>query len=231
MSSKTKLVLALLVVGILISLCVYQCKLNTDLKNQLSAGPPIHDTIRVPGLLPIDTTKGSQKVIPTHVIIYDSIPVFFDWGVKVDTVEKEVLVYKDSTVYDTIKYAFLLQYPNADKFISGKFSQGIAKFDLMDRAGQVESKVYTVDYSKYRYEFYNNELRSVDTLTKSPFWSQFKSESFIYTTYNPFYHGASFSMDYSLMYQGRIGPYVRGSLSTYQRPLGSLELGLKARIK
>lgn len=231
MSSNTKIVLALLVVGILISLCIYQCKLNTDLKNQLSVGPPIHDTSHLPGLLPIDTTKGSQKVVPTHQIYYDSIPIFIKGGIIFDTIRREVVITRDSVVYDTIKYAFLLQYPHADKIISGKFSQGIAKFDLQDRSGQVESKVYTVDYSKYRYEFFNNELRSVDTITKSPFWSQFKTESFIYTTYNPFYQGASFSMDYSLMYQGRIGAYIRGSLSTYQTPIGSLELGLKARIK
>lgn len=226
-----KLVFALLALGVVISLCLYQCKLNHDLKNQLSVGPAIHDTIHVPGLLPIDTTKGSQKVVPTHVIIYDSIPIFYDWGVHVDTIRKEVVTYKDSTIYDTIKYAFLLQYPHADKIISGKFSQGIAKFDLQNRSGQVESKVYITDYSKYRYEFYDNELKSVPINLSTNFWQNIIPESYFYTTYNPFYHGVSFSADYSLMYKGRIGAYARGAISTYQTPLASLEIGLKTKIK
>lgn len=230
MSNTTKTIIALLVVGVLISLLFYECGQNKALKDQI-AQSNIHDTTHVPGLLPIDTTKGAVLVKPTHQIYYDSIPIFYKVGVYLDTVHRLIVETKDSVVYDTIKYAFLLQYPHADKIISGKFSQGIAKFDLQDRSGQVESKVYTVDYSKYRYEFFDNQLRSVDTLQGTNFWSQFSSESFFYTTYNPFYHGVSFSADYSLLYKGRIGAYVRGAISTYQTPVASLEIGLKTKIK
>lgn len=230
MSTTTKTILALLVLGVLISLLFYECGQNKALKDQI-AQSNIHDTTHAPGLLPIDTTKGAVLDKPTHQIYYDSIPVFWNAGVHVDTIKKEVTITKDSIVYDTIKYAFLLQYPHADKIISGQFTGTLAKFDLQNRSGQVESKVYITDYSKYRYEFYDNELKSVPINLPTNFWKNIIPESYFYTTYNPFYHGVSFSADYSLMYKGRIGPYARGALSTYQSPAASLEIGLKTKIR
>lgn len=230
MSNTTKIVLIILVIGVLISLLLYQCQVNRDLKAQLSNINPIHDTTHIPDPYKVDTTKGAVQVTPNHQTYYDTIPYYKKLGVYFDTIKKEITITKDSIHWDTVHASFLVQYPKASKIILGKFKQTSAEFTLLGISGVVEKKFYQVDYSKHNYEFFENQLRAIDT-TQQTFWKSFSDESYFITTYNPFYKGTDIRVDYSLMYKGRIGATTFLNLSTYQSPAFSLGIGIKAKIK
>lgn len=228
MSSNTKLILALAGVGILLSLCLYQCKVNKDLKNQVVL---VHDTTYIKGNIPIDTTKGSIKVIPVHVIYYDTLqgPKYI---IRLDTVQQILYLTKDSLIHDTISVAFLEHYPKTPKLTFGSFRPNQIRLDLIYPFGGQVTKEYSVDYSKHRYEWYNDELHSIDTSELSnSFWANIKTDAYLYTTYNPIYKGTNFMVDYSLMYKGNFGLTAFAALSTYQSPALSGGIGLKVKIK
>lgn len=239
MSNTTKTVLAVLFVGLFISLFLYQCNTIRDLKAQaiLDAKTRIHDTSYLP-FYPMDTSVSKiPDIIPNHQINYDSIPKTGNYTLKCDTtINNPVLIlYRDSIAHDTVKLPFLTEYPYNKKLILGKFDRSSVRFDLLGIDGKMESKFYYVDYSRYRYEFVSNQLRSFDTLKTSTnlqtLLRSFNTESYLYTTYNPFYKGADIKLDYSLMYKNKIGVTAFGQFSTYQSPILSAGIGIKAKIK
>src|SRR5882757_2547939 len=226
--NSSKNVIGILVIGALLSLLLYQCNINKGQAKELADRPIIHDTVTTKEPFFIDSSIiGSTKVIPTHVIFHDTIPWYTYGGVKYDTTKKLVIVTKDSIVWDTISIAFLTQYQKTPRLLMGKFGVNYLTLDLQQPSGIVVEKNYTLDYSKHKYEYFEGELRSYDTLTL-PFWKLFTDESYLTTTYNPVYKGSDMRVDYSFMFRGVIGATAFLNFSTYQSPNFSGGIGPRA---
>lgn len=229
MSNTTKTIIIVLVIGVLLSLLLYTCNQNRLLKSQNVVY--VHDTTKKDVYIH-DTTKGTVVYVPNHQIYYDTVKDDHVSKVVFDTLKKTLYLIDTlrSYVLDSFNTNFLTRYPQSSKLILGKFDNTTTRLDLLNTNGEMESKIYQVDYSKHRYEFFNNQLRQIDTTFKGSFWKQIYTESYIYTTYNPFTQGANIRVDYSLMYKG-IGITAFGGLSTDQTPNFNGGIGLKAKIK
>lgn len=234
--SPNKTLFVIILLGIGMSLFVWQCTKRLQAKATLE----VHDTVYKKVYL-IDSTNGGTTLIPNKQIFYDTIPIPIYDTIKVYISQNDgnrnldtIKLYYHDTVLKVIASAFLANYRDSKKFVFGKFELGSMKLDLYGTDGKMETKMYTTNYDKFRYEFNGTELKQFDTQDSAKglnkFFNNIKAESYLSTTYNPFTNGATVRMDYSLMYKG-IGATVFGSWSTDQTPHGNAGVGLKVKIK
>lgn len=230
LSNTQKTVLAVIIVGILISLVVWKCNSNTTptLTNQAVT----HDTIRKTYYVH-DTTQGATIVVPQFVTQYDTIR-------ERDT-SLHLTVYHDTihiTHHDTVKFTiapdFLTLFPQSPKLLLGEFSSNNLSLNLLGIDGQVVTKQYTPDFTKYNYEFSGSELKFYPIKKTGNFitqgLSQLTTSSFMTTTYNPFTQGATIKLDYNVMYK-KIGATIWGQVSTDQVPHANAGVGLRVQLK
>lgn len=229
-SNTTKTVLIVLVVGIIISLVVWKCnsKSTPPLTNQVV----IHDTIRKTYYLH-DTTKGAQILVPQFVTQYDTIREL-DTSIHVRVFHDTISLVQHDTVKFTISPAFLTLFPQSPKILLGEFSQNNLSLNLLGIDGQVVTKQYVPDFTKYNYEFSGSELKFYPINKPGNFISkglnQLTTTSFLSTTYNPFTQGATIKLDYNIMYK-KIGLTAWGQVNTDQVPHANVGVGLRVQLK
>lgn len=232
--SPNKTLFVIIVLGILLSVFVWQC----TKRMQVSASYPVHDTVYKKVYL-LDSTKGGTTLIPNKQVYYDTIPIPIYDTIKVvmssdDKQHDTLKLYKHDTLLKVISSAFLVNYRDAKKLVFGKFTVNSLQLDLYGTDGKMQSKIYGLNYDRYRYEFNGTELKQFgaddSTHGLNRFFKQITMESYLATTYNPFTNGATVRLDYSLMYKG-IGAIVFGSWSTDQTPHGNAGIGLKVKLK
>lgn len=229
MSNSTKWTLILSGVGIvIILLCLKFCKSNPIIPVDLT----IHDTV-VKKFYIHDTVKGATIVIPTKVTYYDSIPIIQD-SAYVMVYHDTIRIMKHDTIEKEVSADFIKLFPESPKLIIGRFYPNVIALNLLQTDGNIVTKQYTIDYSKFYYEFLGTELKSYPIPKTGNFITQglkaFTTTSSFSTFYNPFTQQAMSQLDYMINYKaisaGAMGQFTTGSINPF---FGGI--GIRVKIK
>ena len=224
-SVLSRVVLGIGIIAIFIAVAVVKCG-NSPVPVNLST----HDTF-YKERYHYDTIPGKVD-IPTQLVryIHDSIP---DSSLVVQVYHDTVYISKHDTVKQVISPAFLTLFPTAPKLVMGDFSINSIDMNLLGTDGHMVTKQYNVDYSKYTYAFYNNELHTIPRPKGNLIQQMLNpvtTSSYLYAYYLPIRKGATIKLDYTIAYR-RLGVGVFGALTTTATPIFEAGIGLRAQIK
>lgn len=224
MSTQTKVVLGLIALGVGLSIFLATCHSNPTVTVIR------HDTLWKDHFI-YDTMKGGKIDTPQTVIKY--VHTDRDTSMHVYVYHDTLKIVQHDTVTNTIAPEFITEFPQSPKLILGEFRKQEIVLNLLGIDGQIVSKSYVPDYENYNYEFSSSELKFYP-IPKSKaipnFFKSVRSESFMYTTYNPFTNGATVRIDYSLMYK-KFGLIGMAQFSTDQTPHPNVGIGLRVQLK
>ena len=174
-----------------------------------------------------------DKVPPLTTTIYNTeLPKGY-----VDFTNK-VLAYIDSSRKDTTKINpnYLTLYPRNPKFLGGRFRADSISLDLLSIDGDIRTDVYPVDYSLFKYDYYNNSMHASEIKTsnrrnsaKSKFF-QYNGSYFNYKhDFLNTEHQVEITSDFNL-WKFRLGGFIQNA-SDKPLNLNTLQGGAKVGIR
>lgn len=226
MSKQTKTILIVSGIAILCFIVFWLCNKP---KPQPSLPIPVKtDTIHKTVYIPDTIKSGGASIPPQTVTLYQKVPVYL-------TVHDTTLIHDTfgipSLRVDTLRITGKFNMP---QIILGRFYKDSLTLDLFDGT-QILSRTWPVNYDGYRYQFWNDKLAAYPYTPKNgnpvkSFLNAITTESYLYTTYNPFTKGAQIRLDYSITYK-KVALYTFGQISTDQSPTVNAGVGLKLKLK
>lgn len=174
----------------------------------------------------------AYKVPPKVIINYIPLP---DNGNKVKCLTDSLLSIIDSMGKEIqkVNYKFLTHFPNSQKLIYGYFKSDSLKMDLLTTKGEVETKIYLMNYNKFKYEFKDNQMRADTLKTKldqNKPSDKLSQSCYVSAGYEPFNKTPITSLDYYLKYK-TFQVAVEPQLMIKKNPELMLNLKLGYRIK
>lgn len=229
-SSLSGIVLGFLICFILLQQCNKPVKPSVVYKTDTIV-KRITDTLKVEPGLPV-----KPKTITVYVPIFEGNPEKHH-----DSLWTAVEPYYtgDSVYIVEIDTSLETRRPMSPTVLGSTHSLGYSDFKYRDKFGQLRVNTYPTDLFNNTYQMYlglDGELHFDSYPIKRPInppvnslSSKWKTSSYTYLGYSPFYRGATLSLDFSVE-RGKFGLYTRGAISTYKNYLNA-EVGLKYKLK